>query len=158
MSYDIYLDPSSTERKPFGFGYAQALKVTGASRVAQRFLKHLLTPAGTDPSGDVPGTNLPWLVMGDVADPLHLNTVATLAVDSAADQVRRITETGGGEGPGLLSATITNLQVDVNKLDIYIKLLTTEGSVALMIPVPVSSASQTAAPIIATYQSMLSAL
>lgn len=147
-----------TARKPFGFGYAQAVKVTGVSRLAQRFLKHLLTPEGSDLSGNVRGTGLPSLVGGNVADATHMQAVAHMAVMFAADQVKALA-VPGSEGPFLASATVTRVTSEDNKADIYVKLLTVDGQVAeLRVPVTTNAARRASEANITRYATLLAGL
>lgn len=140
MSYDIYLDPLKTVTlKPFAFGYRQALAVDGLTKVAQRFLKILLTPLGSDLSGEINGTRLSDLAGGTVPDDGWAATAITEAVTSAETQTIAALQ---GQPLGLQKASITNMVFRRDIVDVYIQLLATDGSVAeLTLPVNASNGS-----------------
>lgn len=155
-TYDIYLDASYTERKPFGFGYAQAVKVTGVSRVAQRFLKYLLTPLGSDPSGDIPGTEFSDLVGGNLADEIETATMVQLAVARAAEQ---LASAPAMSAPNLAAASVVRTVVTSTGLDVYLRLTTTEGDTAqLIVPVARQDAPRTSTASTPSYSALLQGL
>lgn len=163
MSHDVYIAPSTGAVKMFGFGYAQALGVTGQSRVAQRFLKFLLTPRGSDPSGNVPGTALPEMVGANMPDPGYARIQITQAVADAEAQVKAA-ESGSGEvyqpeGPWLASAKISRMVFDADRVDVYVDIRTTDnGTLQIQLPLATSVTSEPVAPNIARYGDLLQGL
>ena len=139
MKYDLYLAPGSGS-KPLGFGYASSVKVTGNTKLAQRFIKFLLTPTGSEAVGATSGTGLPSLIGSNVNDQAFLKAALAKAVDDAATQVKAIT--GAADDARLENARILRLEFGVDRVDVYVEVVSTDGTAtAISLPVNLGSAT-----------------
>lgn len=112
MSRDLHIqliDPSAqTARALFTFG-TTPLAVSGAQKLANRWLKVFMTRKGSHPTRHDEGTIFPGLVSGNVADLAAAEADILEAVDDATDQVRaqdRLNPTRPAN-ERLISATVT---------------------------------------------------
>ena len=156
MTFDLYLAPVTGPR-PLGFGYKSSVKVTGATKLAQRFLKMLLTPTGYDRMGATAGTALASLVGSNVIDDAYVRALVVTAVNDAADQVRAIPSAAGDSR--LQSATVLSTTLNADRVDVYIEILTTDGAKAsIALPLDTGDRTVRRAATISTYGSALQGL
>lgn len=90
--YDIHFEAASVEDRDKGYiisfgDYARVIGVSGIQKMVNRFLKCLLTPAGSDISDRRYGTALASLFFGNV-DPRTVSSIATRAVAEAEQKIR----------------------------------------------------------------------
>lgn len=150
MTSDLYLCPSACT-KPFSFYYKQAQVVRGTHKIAQAFIKCLLTPDGSSLDRVVYGTALPDLIGANVVDEQYVRAVIYSAVESALNQV----SASAGVLPddiALSDARVTEVSFSSDgSVSISIQLTTSDGSsIALKLPlqdVTRSSASAVRRPL-----------
>jgi len=141
VTFDLYLAPVTGPR-PLGFGYKSSVKVTGATKLAQRFLKMLLTPTGYDRMGATAGTALASLVGSNVIDDAYVRATPSAAGDSR-----------------LQSATVLSTTLNADRVDVYIEILTTDGAKAsIALPLDTGDRTVRRAATISTYGSALQGL
>lgn len=121
MAYDIHIEgvPQDQVRNEkflwFGdFGDKRAIAVQGVQKMVDRFLKCILTPAGTDISDPNYGTQLTNLFLGNV-NSAGLRQMVTLAVIQAEAQIRKYDIINGApEDERLSSATVESLELNTD--------------------------------------------
>ena len=119
MAYDIHIEgvPEDQVRhqKFLWFGDYEdkdVLAVQGIQKMVDRFLKCILTPAGTDISDRDYGTQLTNLFLGSL-DSASTRQMVTLAVIQAEEQIRKYDVINGApEDERLVSAVIETLDID----------------------------------------------
>lgn len=123
----------------FDFGLTPR-KIAGIEKVAQTFAKILFTTYGSDVIRKDLGTEFPNLVIGanTIGDVGELRMSVTQAVNDAESQTRQCLN-GYSLDPSsqLRSATITTLDVGIDSITLYIRIITNSGtSAAIAIPFP----------------------
>ncbi len=119
MPYDIHIEgvPQDQIRRDkflwFGdFEDRDMVAVQGIQKTVDRFLKCLLTPAGTDISDPNYGTKLTRAFLGNI-DLASARQLATLAVIQAEECIRRYDVINGApEDERLASAVVETIEMD----------------------------------------------
>ena len=118
MAYDIHIEGVPEDQVVnekflwFGEYEEQILAVQGVQKMVDRFLKCLMTPAGTDISDQEYGTRLAHLFLGNL-DAASMRQMVTLSVVQAEEQIRRYDVINGApEDERLSSAVIETLEID----------------------------------------------
>lgn len=140
MSYDLYFSAVSQDGKTLGFNTKAAQAVTGLTKVAVRFVKHLLTPVGSEVSDYAIGTALADLPGGNIGDDAYANAVARLSVNQAAEQLIK-TQVGRPDEPQLEKVNILAVTFAAGRLDISVELVMADGTVASLV-LPTISTSE----------------
>jgi hypothetical protein len=141
MAYDIHIEGVPREEvvneKFLWFGNFEdkdAIAVQGIQKMVDRFLKCILTPAGTDISDTDYGTQLANLFLGNIDD-AGLRQMVTLSVIQAEEQIRRYDVINGApEDERLATATVESLEVDraSSGFDLTVLLQNTAGTTVLV--------------------------
>ena len=112
MAYDIHIEgvPQDQIRNEkflwFGdFENKRTIAVQGIQKLVDRFLKCILTPAGTDISDPDYGTQLTSLFLGNI-DSAGLRQMVTLAVIQAEEQIRKYDVINGAPEDERLSSAV----------------------------------------------------
>ena len=159
-TYDTYLSPfeRNAERKPISFGTASVAAVTGMSKLAQAFVKALLTTQGTDLSDRTYGTDFASLRGSNITDQASLQAIIVQAVSGAEEQVKARYNTRPNE-PRLLRAVIDSVTYNTTagSVDVRVSLYSPDGSVAFNVPTTSVLSAQAArvTPTIGTLGSLL---
>ena len=110
--FDLYFqslgarDPFGT--KPFTFGQTQSLGIAGLQKLANMFVKYLMTTVGSDPLDLNAGTALPSLI-GSNVDASDVQEILQLAVDKTVSAIIAIQSTQAPPvAETLASATVTD--------------------------------------------------
>lgn len=115
-------------------------KITGIQKVAQMFLKTLLTTKGSDVINYNLGTNFPNLTVGanqTADDQTFLADVATTINDAAAQTKNFFSSNLGDIASQLDNATIQGMTTQGGALTMYVQLTTVAGTTAaIAIPFP----------------------
>lgn len=123
----------------FGF-HDTPMKVTGLQKVAQTFMKILLTTKGSDPFYPERGTVFGEMTIGanqTMADPLYKQTI-TEAINDAADQTRSCMNAQNSDlSSCLASVEILGLDKVQDALTLYVAIQTLNGVKAqIAVPFP----------------------
>lgn len=140
-NYDLLLVTTS-EGYPEGnlqFRFEQIpRKITGIQKVAQLFLKTLLTPKGSDVIYPEKGTNFPELTIGanrQSEDDEFISDVLTTLQD-AENQVK-YSSVDSDEASSLASVSLLGFEYLKETLSLYIRIITEAGETAsIAIPFP----------------------
>jgi hypothetical protein len=140
MPFDIHIEGVPRDEllneKFITFGkYPSPLAVKGIQKLVDRFLKCLITPAGTDISDPNYGTQLVSLFLGNFDAP-SMRQMIRLAVINAEDQIRRYDVINGApEDERLASATIESLNLDESApgFELTVLLQNTAGTTVLVL-------------------------
>jgi len=119
MAYDIHIEGVPEDEvineKFLWFGEFEdkdMLAVQGVQKMVDRYLKCLMTPAGTDISDPDYGTAMMSAFLGNL-DPASIRQMVTLAVVQAEERIRRYDVINGApEDERLSSAVLESLEVD----------------------------------------------
>jgi len=144
MPYDIHIEGVPTDQihneKFLWFGRFEGrdmLAVKGIQKMVDRFLKCIMTPAGTDISDLDYGTQLTGLFLGNL-DSASLRQMVTLSVNQAEEQIRKYDVINGAlEDERLVGATIESLTMDAanNGFDLTVLLQNSAGTtVRVLLP------------------------
>ena len=120
MAYDVHIEGLPADQTLnekflwFGDYDVQILAVQGIQKMVDRFLKCIMTPAGTDISDREYGTRMASLFLGNF-DATSMRQMATLAVTQAEEQIRRYDVINGAPADERLSsAVIESLELDAS--------------------------------------------
>lgn len=120
MAYDVHIEGVPEDQLLnekflwFGDYDVDILAIQGVQKMVDRFLKCLLTPAGTDISDQEYGTQMANLFLGNF-DSASMRQMVTLAVVHAEEQIRRYDVINGApEDERLVSAVIESLELDAS--------------------------------------------
>lgn len=120
--------------------YDTPMKITGLQKVAQIFLRTLLTTKGSDPFYANRGTSLPNLIIGSnlLEDSSTLSSDVQDAVNDAARQVREYLNANNADSSSSLdSVYVLGLDVVDEGLVMYLYLVTLSGEFAqITVPFP----------------------
>jgi len=144
MPYDIHIEGVPKDQiqneKFLWFGRFEGkdvLAVKGIQKMIDRFLKCVLTPAGTDISDPEYGTQLAGLFLGNL-DSTSLRQMVMLSVTQAEEQIRKYDAINGAlEDERLASATVESLELDApnNGFDLAVLLQNAAGTtVRVLLP------------------------
>jgi hypothetical protein len=142
-SYDLllikYLDGFPEGRLSFGL-YDTPMKITGLQKVAQVFLKTLMSTKGSDPFYPSRGTTFPGLLQSAnvVTSDATLTAEIQTAVEAAAEQTVSSTSASNTDPSSQLeSVQILGLEVSEDMVVLYMKMRTVAGEdAALSLPFP----------------------
>lgn len=129
MTYDLYFSAVNSDGKTLGFTTKKTQAVTGLTKLALRFVKHLLTPAGTEISGNVIGTSLPELAGSNIADQAYATATVNLSVKQAVDQIKK-TQVGRADEALLDTVKVTGVVFGANRVDVTVEIVTIDGTTA----------------------------
>lgn len=120
--------------------YDTPMKITGLQKVAQVFLKTLLTSKGSDPFYPDRGTFFPNLTVGanvDITDSLLLSDIRTSVTD-AESQVRSSLNVNTADTSSCLdSVKVLGLDTVTEGIVMYLRLTTLDGEFAsVAVPFP----------------------
>lgn len=99
LTYDIHftvadnqLSPNGapTGKKPFTFGFKNAVAVRGPQKLVNRWLKCFLTTPGSDFTNPRYGTGFPLLIGANVQDEAQLTEAVTLFIDDCNQQMQAL--------------------------------------------------------------------
>ena len=92
--------------------YGRVVGIRGIQKMANKFVKCMLTPLGSDPSDPTYGTTLADSFLGNV-DPGSIFAVAAQSVTQAVEKVQQYDSLSGvPDDERLLSADIQNINLD----------------------------------------------
>jgi len=144
MSYDIHFESvqqqggTVTDFHVLTFGdYPQTVRIDGIQKLVNRFLKCLMTPAGTDLSDPRYGTGLMTMFLGNV-DQNTIGQVVTLSVNAAVKTIQDYDLANAApDTERLMTASIERLDFDSTSpgFDLYLRLTNVAGTtVILLVP------------------------
>jgi hypothetical protein len=135
MSKDLHIriiDPAQQEANAnLLFWFANPMRVEGLQKLANQWMKLFLTPKGSHPWRRNEGTNFPYLLTGNVADPDALRVAVQEHVEDATTQLkllqRKRLELPASEL--LLAVNFLRLtQISDTAFDVWVRIVNVERS------------------------------
>ena len=135
MAKDLHIqiiDP--TQQRPganFTFGFSRPIRVEGLQKLADQWLKLLLTPKGSHPWRRTEGTNFTYLLTGNAVDLDSVQTAVMEYIEDATEQMKNSQRQRPGLPLSEVLQAVNLLQftrIGQNSFDIWVRIVNVERS------------------------------